>query len=95
VLSERRYQWQVAGQWVLDQNNNIHRVNVGRRVAADGPVRLARPVPVMPPSAVFGVRNGLPFGFVDSEGVATAWYIPLTDANGVQLTPVFVSVEEL
>ncbi len=94
-LNQRRFHWQVAGQWILDQNNNIHRVNVGRRIGTDGPVRFARPIPVMPPAAVYGARAEIAPGFLDSEGVATAWYIPLTDANGVQLTPVFVSVEEL
>ncbi|MBX7106834.1 MAG: hypothetical protein K1X57_22350, partial [Gemmataceae bacterium] len=89
--------WQVPGQWILDQNNNIHRVLVGRRVQGEGPVRFARPVPAMMPSAVFGQLSlsANPGQVVDSEGVAQAWYLPLRDSNGTQLTPVYLLVEEL
>lgn len=83
------------GQWILDQNNAIHRVLVGRRNTAEGPVRCAtgsrrRPLPSM------GLRPGVPSAILDTEGAACqAWYLPLRDANGVVLTPVYVSVEEL
>ncbi len=94
-LTKPRYQWQVPGQWILDQNNNVHRVIVGRRNSTEGPVKFARPIPAMVPSAAYGVRSTIPVGALDSEGVATAWFMPLRDANGVQLTPVFLAVEEL
>lgn len=94
-LTKPRFQWQVPGQWILDQNNNVHRVNVGRRTIGEGPVRLARPIPAMPPAAVYGARSDVAAGFLDSEGAATVWFMPLRDANGVQLTPVFLAVEEL
>jgi prepilin-type N-terminal cleavage/methylation domain-containing protein len=61
-------------------------------------VLCASPVPIPVDAGGSGLRSSRRdrrTGFLDSEGVATAWYMPLTDANGVQLTPVFVSVEEL
>ena len=36
--------WQLPGQRILDQNNIIHRVLVGRETPGDGPLELARPV---------------------------------------------------
>jgi hypothetical protein len=91
--------WQVPGQWILDQNNNIHRVLNGRRTDKDGPVRLSRPIPRMTPSALYG-RNSISANpadqaKVDSEGVSNAWYLPLQDAKGNQITPVYLMVEEL
>ena len=44
-LDPFRYGWHAPGQWILDQNGNIHRVLAGRRNKQDGPVRLVRPVP--------------------------------------------------
>ena len=35
------HQWQLPGQWIVDQNGNIHRVQRGRRKTSDSPVRLA------------------------------------------------------
>ena len=99
--------WQVPGQWILDQNNFVHRVLNGRRNVSEGPVRLARPIPAAPPSVVYG--GAFPPGpggvstappdlgpnLLDSEGVATAWYLPIRDARGAVLTPVYILVEEL
>jgi hypothetical protein len=95
-LTKPRQMWQVPGQWILDQNNFVHRVLNGRRNDREGPVRFARPVPSAPPSPVYGVlANELPAADLDSEGVATAWYLPIRDSRGAILTPVYVLVEEL
>ena len=96
-LTKPRDMWQVPGQWILDQNSNIHRVLNGRRLQNEGPVRLARPVPLMPISGLYGLNSILPAtqGALDTEGVAQAWYLPLRDKNGVQITPVYLLVEEL
>lgn len=97
VLTQPRFMWQIAGQWILDQNNNVHRVLTGRRTQADGPVRFARPIPVMPPAAVYGARPGLSQAQIDAatRAVLQAWYLPVRDANGVSITPVYILVEEL
>jgi prepilin-type N-terminal cleavage/methylation domain-containing protein len=106
-LTRPRQMWQVPGQWILDQNNFVHRVLNGRRNVSEGPVRLARPIPAAPPSVVYG--GAFPPGpggvstappdlgpnLLDSEGVATAWYLPIRDARGAVLTPVYILVEEL
>ena len=77
--------WQAPSQWLLDQNNNIHRVLVGRRRAADGPVELARPVspvPLLgPPSNPYLMTRYIlaptNAGFAGLENVVTnIWYIP-------------------
>ena len=96
-LTKARDMWEVAGQWILDQNNNIHRVLAGRRLTTDGPVRLARPIGFMPLSALYGQNCLLPAtqAALDSEGVAQCWYLPIRHKNGVQITPVYVLVEEL
>jgi hypothetical protein len=95
-LTKPRQMWQVPGQWILDQNNFVHRVLNGRRNAAEGPVRFARPVPAAPPSPVYGVQaNEPPAATLDSDGVATAWYLPIRDSRGAALTPVYILVEEL
>jgi len=93
-LTRYRQMWQVPGQWILDQNNFVHRVLNGRRNQAEGPVRFARPVPAAPASPAYGDRLDFPPN-LDSEGVATAWYLPISDARGAILTPVFILVEEL
>ena len=77
--------WQAPGQWMLDQNNNVHRVLSGRRNKADGPVELVRPVPAMPVLDIIGGTGGVyffdpapPSGAVGFENVVTnIWYIPV------------------
>jgi prepilin-type N-terminal cleavage/methylation domain-containing protein len=86
------FMWQSPGQWLLDQNNMVHRVLVGRRNIMEGPVQFARPIPAVPASWVYGVSSGT---FPASDGIATAWYLPTRDANGATLTPVYILVEEL
>lgn len=96
-LARPAFQWQLPGQWILDQNAAIHRVLAGRRSIADGPVRFARPVPVQAPSAVIGYRASTPAADADTlaRAIWQAWFLPTRDLNGFQLTPVYVSVEEL
>ncbi len=96
-LTVPRQMWQAPGQWILDQNGNVHRVLAGRRVSNDGSVRFARPIPSMPPAQVFGWQLGMSNADANAvtNAVLQAWYLPLRDANGVVLTPVYVSVEEL
>jgi len=40
--------WQIPGQWMIDQYNNVHHVLEGKRTTHDGPVILAKPVPRQP-----------------------------------------------
>ena len=90
--------WQYPGQWLLDQNGNIHRVLAGRRSAKDGPVRLARPVPHVSRH----ISNGNLFNAqgddttVDqASAVKAVWFIPPESRDGLILTPVFVTVRDL
>jgi len=94
-LTKPRFMWQVPGQWILDQNNNIHRVLSGRRVPADGPVKLARPVPAMQPSAVYGAGPGVNGSRIDSEGAVQVWFMPIRDSAGTTIAPIYMTVEEL
>lgn len=89
--------WQAPGQWLLDQNNNIHRVLSGRRNSNDGPVELTRPAPAMPPVAVYSFGSDLSFTVIEM------WYIPpvttgFTETGAAiqwNLTPVYIAVREL
>lgn len=95
-LTNHAHQWQVAGQWLLDQNNNVHRVLSGRQSADDGPVELTRPVPALPAIPLYHMPNS-PDG---AENIVTdIWYLPLTmtDLSGQEfrLTPVYLTVKEL
>jgi len=88
--------WQVDGQWIIDQNNNIHRVLSGRDDQdRDGPVELVRPVPATPLLPVY-FQNGTN-GFDDV--VTDIWYMPVSatgaDGREYRLTPVYATVKEL
>jgi len=89
------FAWQAPNQVWLDPWNDVHRVVGGRRTSADGPVTLARPISAKLPSAVyFGVgQDGLPRP--DRGTLPVIWYLPTEDANGVSITPVYVTVMEL
>ncbi len=86
---DQRDGWQMAGQWLLDQNNNIHRVVSGRRLVTDGPVELARPVPPVPTIPLYISVDP------NQNTVTDFWFIPQIDSNGVGLTSVYVTVREL
>ncbi len=94
-ISNDLFAWQAPNQLWLDQWNDVHRVVGGRRTNGDGPVTLARPIWAKPASAVmFGTgANGLPNA--DPGALQLLWYLPAEDANGVAITPVFVTVMEL
>ncbi len=104
--SDAGQSWQAPGQWILDQNNNVHRVLSGRRNESDGPVELVRPVAAIlavPTNFALGIAQ--PNGFVYEDVVTNIWYIPVeveldTDGDGTgdlpaTLTPVYVTVREL
>ncbi|MCA9284558.1 MAG: prepilin-type N-terminal cleavage/methylation domain-containing protein [Phycisphaerales bacterium] len=97
--------WQEPRQWLLDQNNNIHRV-LGRTQSLVGPflVRLASAPPQMPdiPPFFMPVPAGTPAADVGSIAVVQRiWYVPReVDLNGdgaadYTLTPVYAAVREL
>ena len=102
--------WQLPGQWMIDQYNNVHHVIEGRRTYVDGPVILAKPVPRQPYSnSLFDITNrsttsgtqggeklATPGSGGDAEfGIQDLWFVPPYDANDNQLLPVYACVEEL
>ena len=102
--------WQLPGQWMIDQYNNVHHVIEGRRTHDDGPVILAKPVPRQPYSnSLFdstnrittsatqgGAKLATPGSGGDAlYGIQDLWFVPTYDANGNQIIPVFACVEEL
>ena len=91
--------WQYPGQWILDQNGNVHRVFKGRRSFADGPVQLAQPVPYIPQQAASGNLFDDSGNLIDDPATASAvksiWFIPPATGTGVFLTPIFVMVRDL
>ncbi len=95
--------WQAPSQWLLDQNNNVHRVLSGRRRYSDGPVELMRPIAALPNVPVYILAPSPQPGI--QHVVKNIWYIPNevaidtnNDGNGdlpVSLTPVYVTVRDL
>ena len=104
-------QWQYPGQWIVDQNGNVHNVQLGRRRASDDePVRLtARPaeLPVFESIESSGnpgvnvnwwdqtVTQTYPIGFIAGGVVTDIWFIPTSDSKGRLLIPVYATVQEL
>ena len=93
-------QWQFPGQWLVDNNGNVHRVAQGRRVASDPlQVRLSAPVPRVPSSQVYDDYELQPTATGTDpvpQGVRTIHYVPaIINANGTQLVPVYATVRDL
>lgn len=91
------FHWQLPRQWLLDPNGNIHRLGAGRRVRADGPVRLMTPLPRLPDPTDNPLRSMRSFYFMgDTPGdVGTFWYLPIETTAGYRITPVYVAVKDL
>jgi len=89
------FSWQAPNQLWLDQWNDIHRVVAGRRTNSDGPVTLARPVTTKPSTAVLFSYGPNGLSNVDPGQLELMWYLPIEDANGVAITPVYITVMEL
>ena len=98
--------WQEPRQWILDQNNNVHRVLSRSSSDVDGngamDIELVRPLAAMPglPTNYFppGVLDFDGDGFADTDLISNIWYLPaeIDQPNGTYLlTPVYVTVREL
>ena len=78
--------WQEAGQWILDQNNNLHRVlsRTAQTQADPAHVELVRAIPAMPVLDIIAGDGGVYFidpvpniGPIGVENIVTnIWYIP-------------------
>ncbi len=92
-------QWQMPGQWIIDNNSHVHRVAQGRRNATDPlQVRFSAPVPRVPNAQIYDDYELLQSGTTDPVpmGIRTMHYVPaIIDANGTQLVPVYATVREL
>ncbi|MFM8872592.1 MAG: hypothetical protein ACKOJI_04415, partial [Phycisphaerales bacterium] len=94
TLPPVQHQWQFPGQWIVDNNGNVHRVAVGRRSPSDAvQVRLSAPVPRVPAAQVHVDYEA---AALTSRGVRTFHYVPaIIDGNGTQLVPVYATVRDL
>jgi prepilin-type N-terminal cleavage/methylation domain-containing protein len=94
TLPPVQHQWQFPGQWIVDNNGNVHRVAVGRRNPSDAvQVRLSAPVPRVPAAQVHVDYEA---AAVTSRGVRTFHFVPaIIDGNGTQLVPVYATVRDL
>lgn len=104
--TDQRQSWQEPGQWILDQNNNLHRVLSQDRDSESLPVmaELVRPVASLPNLPVYFLDQTIPDPTTENV-VSNIFYIPRevkldTNQDGegdlpVRLTPVYVTVREL
>ncbi len=102
-------QWQTNNQWLVDFYGNVHRVVGGRATTADGPVFLAKPVPLQPFSeSLFDADNStigptVPGGILATpnsggdapNGIQDLWFVPRWDSAGNEFIPVYAVVEDL
>jgi prepilin-type N-terminal cleavage/methylation domain-containing protein len=93
------HQWQYTGQWIIDNNGNVHRVRRGRRSRQDeAQVWLQAPIPGVALSAPFDDYELQPVSGQDPVplGVRTLHYIPeVIDERGVRLIPIYATVRNL
>jgi len=97
------HQWQYPGQWLVDQNGHVHRVQHGRRRASDLlPVRLAAPpVEIQADPSPINVNwwsdqtNQPVAGYIYQGVVTDIWFLPTADSLGRTIIPVFATVQEL
>jgi len=97
--------WQEPRQWLLDDNNNIHRVLSSTRQSVNQEVRVefVRPITELPnlPTTYFpiGANDTDDNSLADENIVGSIFYIPaeVTPPSGssLLLTPVYVTVKEL
>jgi hypothetical protein len=92
-------QWQYPGQWIIDNNSNVHRVTQGRRNRTDPTrVRFSAPVPRVPNAQIYDDYELVGSATFEPTppGIRTMHYVPaIIDANGTQLVPVYATVREL
>ena len=94
-------QWHYPGQWIVDQNGNVHNVQRGRRRPNDDvQVRLAvRPIELPRANVNWWIGGSAPpqagQGFVDQGVVTDIWFVPTTDSVGRRLIPVYATVQAL
>lgn len=91
--------WQYPGQWIIDNNSNVHRVAQGRRNATDpARIRFSAPVPRVPNAQIYDDYELVGSATFEPTppGIRTMHYVPaVIDANGTQLVPVYATVREL
>lgn len=100
--------WQLPNAWWIDNHGTVHRVLQGRSRSTQGPVKLQRPIPILPNSPIHGFNptpavsgtyptlpeaNGRPIG--PNGWIQGIWFVPQRDGRGNILTPIFAAVEEL
>lgn len=108
--SAPEYQWQLPGQWLVDQNGIVHKVQRGRRRDNDSAVRLASTPAGVPIFSSIGNsddagvnanwwdKDNVSFSDAQVQGygvVTDIWYIPTEDSKGRTIVPVYATVEDL
>jgi hypothetical protein len=101
-------QWQYPGQWLVDQNGNVHNVMRGRRRDVDDPVLLANSPSMLEASNMYQsiaygrgnvnwwVQGNNPGGGFIQNGVVTdLWFVPVKDEKNRLLVPVYATVQDL
>ena len=109
--------WQLPNSWWIDNHGTVHKVLQGRTRAGtatstdsgQGPVRLQRPIPILPASPANSVAPQLKYVTDPPDPsppttrvilgpnafIQGIWYVPQRDSRGNILTPVYAAVEEL
>lgn len=102
-VREEPQAWQAAGQWIVDQHGDVHRVLSSSRDDPGMPALVELVRPIVPKSAAtyfVGLDEYLYQRVYYAPSVVTdIWYLPTVveypDGTDAQLTPVYVTVKEL
>ena len=94
------HQWQLPGQWIVDNYANVHRVRKGRILGGPSEsveVRLSAPIPLPPAAEPAGDYERQTYGNLQLQlGMRTFHFIPgIVDGGTVQLVPVYAIVRDL
>jgi prepilin-type N-terminal cleavage/methylation domain-containing protein len=98
ALPAQIHQWQMPGQWIVDNYGGVHRVLRGRSLGGASEsvdVRLSSPIALPPRSESVGDYELELAGKQLRMGIRSLHYMPIVPNQDVQVVPVYATVRDL